>query len=392
MEESRIHVSSFTEKSDLNILNEIIIFNPGSVCGGCLIKNILPYFNEKRFNLLESVEKLMNKYLTIVTEGGRAFGFGHITRCKAIADCFQRYGFLTKFVINGDASIYSVLEESRVIMYDWIKHKDRLLDNLHSSSIILIDSIEITNKQIAEIQSVGVPIIFIDDEKRRNFLEAGFVVDWTVLSDNKDYFVPRKNKVTYLLGSQYTPLREEYNTAKKNKIKDNIQSIMITFGGSDVRNLTPFFLKNLNKLLPNCKKNIIIGSGFYNLQQIEKFKDKNTNLIFEVTASKMVEVMQGSDLAIASGGQTLYELAKIGTPAIVVLIAENAKSDTFGWAEVGSISYIGWWDDEKLLRNLEIKLSLLKSKKKRKEMQDYAKEYINPNGANLLVNSIIKAL
>jgi spore coat polysaccharide biosynthesis predicted glycosyltransferase SpsG len=93
----------------------------------------------------------MNKYLTIITEGGRAFGFGHITRCKAIADCFQRYGFLTKFVINGDASIYSVLEESRVIMYDWIKHKDHLLDNLHSSSIILIDSIEITNKQIAEI-------------------------------------------------------------------------------------------------------------------------------------------------------------------------------------------------------------------------------------------------
>ena len=334
----------------------------------------------------------MNKSLTIITEGGGAFGFGHITRCISIADCFQKYGFLIKFVINGDDSIYSVLEERPVIMCDWIKYKNRLLEILHHSSIILIDSIEITNKQIIEIQSTGVPIIFIDDEKRRNILEKGFVVDWTVLSDKKDYFFPKKKKVVYFLGSQYTPLREEFNAAKQNKIKENIQTIMVTFGGSDLRNLTPIFLKILNDIMPNCKKNIIIGSGFSNLQEIEKFKDKNTNLILDATASKMIEIMQESDLAIASGGQTLYELAKIGTPAIAILLVENAKDDTLGWAEVGSISYIGRWNDKKLIKNLGYKLNLLKSKKKRKQMQDCANEYINPNGAKLLVSSIIKAL
>lgn len=334
----------------------------------------------------------MSKSLTIITEGGRTSGFGHITRCISIADCFQKYGFSIKFVINGDDSIYSVLEERQIIMCNWIKYKDRLLEVLNHSSIILIDSIEIADKQIVEIQSTGVPIIFIDDEKRRNVLEKGFVVDWTVLSNKKNYFFPKKKKVVYFLGSQYTPLREEYNAAKKNKIKENIQTIMVTFGGSDVRNLTPIFLKNLNDILPNCKKNIIIGSGFSNLQEIEKFKDKNTNLILDATASKMIEVMQESDLAIASGGQTLYELAKIGTPAIAILLVENAKDDTFGWAKVGSISYIGRWDDEKLIKNLGNKLNLLKSKKKRKQMQDSAKEYINQNGAKLLVSSIIKAL
>jgi spore coat polysaccharide biosynthesis predicted glycosyltransferase SpsG len=251
---------------------------------------------------------------------------------------------------------------------------------------------EITDRQILDIQSLGVSIIFIDDGKRRNILERGFVVDWTVLSSKKDYFFPKKKKVVYFLGSQYTPLREEFNAAKKNKIKENIQTVMVTFGGSDVRNLTPTFLKTLNDILPNCKKNIIIGSGFANLQEIEKFKDKNTNFILNATASKMIKVMQESDLAIASGGQTLYELARIGTPAIAILLVENAKDDTLGWAEVGSVSYIGRWDDKKLLKNFENKLNLLKSKKKRKQMQNYAKEYTNPNGAKLLVSSIIKAL
>ena len=334
----------------------------------------------------------MSKSLTIITEGGRASGFGHITRCISIADCFQKYGFSIKFVINGDDSIYSVLEERQIIMCNWIKYKDRLLEVLNHSSIILIDSIEIADKQIVEIQSTGMPIIFIDDEKRRNVLEKGFVVDWTVLSNKKNYFFPKKKKVVYFLGSQYTPLREEYNAAKKNKIKENIQTIMVTFGGSDVRNLTPIFLKNLNDILPNCKKNIIIGSGFSNLQEIEKFKDKNTNLILNATTSKMIEAMQESDLAIASGGQTLYELAKIGTPTIAILLVENAKDDTLSWAEVGSIAYIGWWNDKKLIKNLGYKINLLKSKKKRRQMQDCANEYINPNGAKLLVSSIIKAL
>ena len=102
--------------------------------------------------------------------------------------------------------------------------------------------------------------------------------------------------------------------------------------------------------------------------------------------------MQESDLAIASGGQTLYELAKIGTPTIAILLVENAKDDTLSWAEVGSIAYIGWWNDKKLIKNLGYKINLLKSKKKRRQMQDCANEYINPNGAKLLVSSIIKAL
>ena len=334
----------------------------------------------------------MNKLLTILTEGGMVSGFGHVTRCIAIADGFKKHGFIIKFLINGDSSIYSVIERRQVNLCDWTKLEDKLLETLNNSSIILIDSIEVKNKQLVMIESLGVPIIFIDDEKRRNILDKGFVVDWTVLSDKKDYFFPNKKNVVYLLGSKYTPLREEYYYSKKNKIRDEIQTIMVTFGGADIRNLTPLILQSLNRILPNCKKNIIVGSGFSNKEEIEKLKDKNTDLLFNVTAKKMIRVMHESDIAIASGGQTLYELAKIGTPAIVILVAENAKDDTLGWAEVGSVSFIGRWDDKNLLKNLENKINLLKSKNKRQQMQYNAIEYINSNGDNLLVNSIIKAL
>jgi len=338
------------------------------------------------------VKDLKNRHLCVVTEGGKTFGFGHITRCLSISTIFKQHGFDIHFIVNGDRSISSVLNDTKHTIFDWSNKKEKLLEILSKSSLVLIDSIEITNEQILEIQSLKKDTIFIDDEKRRNILDYGFVVDWTVLSDEKEYFTPKKENITYLLGSKYTPLREEFKTAKQNVIGEDIKSIMVTFGGADVRDLTPKILKNLADNFPNIQKNIIIGSGFTNIKKIESFKDANTNLIFNAETSTMINLMQNSDLAIASGGQTLYELARIGTPTIAILLVENAKDDTLGWQRVGSVINIGWYNDEKLLANLNDAIVSLREKNARLQMQNKAKKYINPNGALTLVNTILEKL
>jgi spore coat polysaccharide biosynthesis predicted glycosyltransferase SpsG len=338
------------------------------------------------------VTGLKNKLLTVVTEGGRVFGFGHITRCLSISTIFKHYNFDINFIVNADDSISSILAKTTHTILNWSQKQQELLDMLQDSSFILIDSIQITNEQILNIQALGKNVIFIDDEKRRNVLDKGFVVDWTVLSDEKEHFIPKKENVTYLLGSNYTPLREEFKTAKQNVIGQDIKSIMLTFGGADVRELTPKILKNLVDNFPDIQKNIVIGSGFTNIKKIESFKDKNTNLIFNADTSTMVDLMQNNDLAIASGGQTLYELARIGTPTIAILLVENAKDDTEGWHRVGSLVNLGWYDNEKLLDNLNDAIVSLREKNTRLQMQNKAKKHINPNGALTLVDAILEKL
>lgn len=338
------------------------------------------------------MKDLKSNLLTIITEGGQLFGFGHITRCLSISTIFKQCGFSINFIINGDDSIYSILDETECIIFNWTEKQGYLIEILLKSSIILIDSIVITNKQLLEIQSLEKNIIFIDDEKRRNILDKGFVIDWTVLSNEKGYFLPKKENITYLLGSEYTPLRKEFSTAKQNIINQNVESIMVTFGGSDVRNLTPKILKTLVEYFPHITKYIVIGAGFTNINSIESYTDKNTNLIFNASTSTMIELMQSCDIAIASGGQTLYELALIGTPTIAILIVENAKDDTEGWGKVGTLKNIGWYDDKKLLDNLKKTIISLKEKDKRLVMQNKGKRYIHPNGALALVNTILDRL
>ena len=335
---------------------------------------------------------MKKNHLSIITEGGKKYGFGHITRCLSIEKQFQQYGFHSNFIINGDESIGPILKTSPYVIYNWIEKQNELLTQISDSSLILIDSIQISNQQILAIQHLNIPIIFIDDEKRRNILDTGFVVDWTVLSEQKNYFLPKKKNVHYLLGSQYTPLREGFSTTKSNIIKEEIDSILITFGGSDVRNLTPSILKALVISLPNITKNIVIGAGFTNIDKIRAQADKNTYFILNADSHSMIELMQTNDLAISAGGQTLYELARIGTPTIAILLVENAIDDTLGWEKVGGIINIGWWDNERLLEKLTSAIYKLGDKEVRQRMQNKAKQYISPNGAEILVKEIIDEL
>jgi len=326
------------------------------------------------------------KTLTVITEGGKELGFGHITRTIAIVSAFKNYNI--KFIINGDESVDFVLNDFNYELFDWLNNKE-IISRLKDSDLILLDSILISNKQIKQIEKTNIPIIFIDDEKRRNILERGYVVDWTVLSETKDYFIPKKPNVKYLLGSIYTPLRDEFNKISKHIIKEHINSILITFGGSDVRDMTPLVMDVLNKNYSDITKNIVIGNGFSNIKKIEKLKDNNTNLIYNVDAQRMATLMSTNDLAISAGGQTLYELALVGIPTIAILLVENAKDDTFGWEKVGFIENIGWYDDINIKDNLLSALKQVEDKNKRVAMQKSAKIYIQPNGAKRLYNGII---
>lgn len=328
------------------------------------------------------------KKLTVLTEAGKQFGFGHISRCLSICRYFKDESISIDFIIDGDDSVLSLLDDQSFVLMQWLNNRS-ILQKLEASSFILIDSLRISDDQIRDIEKLDAKIIYIDDEKRRNVLDSGFVLDWTVLADKKKYFTPKKEGITYLLGSKYTPLREPFKINHRKVISKKIKTAFISFGGSDVRNLTPIVLSTLCKNFPNLKKNIIVGPGFENTQAIKSEVDKNTTLILNASATEMSSLMQQSDIAISSGGQTLYELACLGVPTVAVLLVENAREDTEGWAEVGAIDYIGDFDDGDLMQKLVRSIKSLKDPVKRQNMKSSADRFIGFNGGRLIVDAIL---
>lgn len=323
----------------------------------------------------------------IFTEGGKNIGFGHITRCTALYQAFEEKGILPEFIVNGDESVFGLLFGMKYEIFDWINEKERLFELIQNADIAIIDSyladIDIY-KTISEY--VKIPV-YLDDSKRLDY-PKGIVVNGAIYAEELNY--PAKKGVTYLLGLKYVPLRKEFWNVPEKEIKENIESMMITFGGDDMCNMTPKVLRLLQNNFPDLIKNVVIGKGFKNIYEIEELKDNRTNLIYYPDAEKIKNVMLESDIAISTAGQTLYELAVTGTPTIAISVAKNQLNNIKGWAKDGFIEYAGSRIERDILNNIYNCLEKIASFQIRKEKNKKGILYIDGEGGSRIVESILE--
>jgi len=323
----------------------------------------------------------------ILTEGGNNIGFGHITRCTALYQAFEERGITPKFIINGDESVIDLLVCKNYEIFNWIDEKERLLELIKKVDIAIIDSY-LAGIDIYETISERVKIpVYLDDNKRLDY-PKGVVVNGAIYAEELNY--PMKKGVTYLLGSKYMPLRKEFWNVPEIEIKENIESVMITFGGDDTRNMTPGVLRLLKNNFPELIKNVVVGRGYKYINEIEELKDDKTNLIYSPDADVMKNIMLESDIAISAAGQTTYELARVGTPTIAISVAKNQLDNVKGWKITGFIEYAGWWSDRDILNNINNSLDKIASFQLRKEMNQKGILYVDREGGFRIVKSILK--
>lgn len=323
--------------------------------------------------------------IKILTEGGENIGFGHLTRCMSIYQAFQELGLDVELVVNGGGSIEKFMEGTNHRIINWLQ-TEKLRPIMEDTDIAVVDSY-LAEPEIYKFISNECFGVYMDDEKRISYPQ-GVVVNASVNAEKLQY--PEKEGLKYLLGSRYLSLRREFWNCEPVKIRRKPKSILITFGGDDLRNLTPLILKTLEYQFPELKKNVVIGRGFKNIEEIEKLKSGNVNLIYYPDAGEMVETMHRSDLAVSAGGQTLYELARIGLPTLSVAVASNQVQNVKNWEKVGFSKYLGLWIDDKLPEKVTKELRGLKGYKIRNQMSAAGKRAVDVDGALRIVKKSLK--
>ncbi len=325
----------------------------------------------------------------ILTEGGKNIGFGHITRCLSLYQAFEERGIKPRFIVNGDNNTEYLLNGANYQLLNWIEKRGKLFELLKDADIAIIDSYLVDISFYNTLADLVKLPVYIDDNKRLDY-PNGVVVNGNIHAETLNY--PKKKGVTYLLGTKYTPLRKEFWEVPEKNIKEKIEAIMVTFGGSDTKNLTPKILKFLNEKYSELKKNVIIGRAFQNIDEIKKYTDKNTNLIYYPDAKKMNETMIESDIAISAGGQTLYELARVGVPTIGVCIAKNQLESIKEWESLDFLEYAGWYKDGNILLKINKLLKKMEDVKLRKFKSKLGKDFLDGSGSMRINYYIIKEI
>jgi len=326
--------------------------------------------------------------LAILTEGGRDRGFGHITRCLSFYEGFRERGFKTTLIVNGDDSVRDLLKGKRHRIFNWLKRRDELFEVFEETDIAMVDSYLADRKLYQEVSERVHCAVYFDDTQRLDYPE-GIVINGAIGAEKRRY--PKREGVTYLLGIDYTPLNKEFSKVPKRKITKKVKTMMITFGGDD-RKITPRILKHLIKTYPGIRKEVVVGRGFKNIAEIEKLKDPVTVPTYFPDAQGMKKVMLNADLAISGGGQTLYELARVGLPTIAIGLSDNQLPNIKGWQRAGFVHYAGWYREGGLLDRLKREVERLLPYETRKERSKKGRATIDGKGVKRAIDRIVGSL
>lgn len=319
----------------------------------------------------------------IFTEGGNTMGFGHISRCVSLYQAFLSKGYAPTFIANTDNSTKKILAGVNYKILNWAAEEE-FLKTLTNQDIAIIDSYATPESIYTKISNLVKLAVYFDDYNRINY-PKGIIIN-SALNIKKTKY-PKKDLIC-LLGNSFIALRQIFWNIPKKKIKQNIETVLITFGGSDNNNLTPKVLKFLTQKYPFIKKIVIVGKSFTNINEIKLLKDKKTSILESPSIEKIQIAMVNADVAISAGGQTINELARNGVPTLAFISNQSERNYILGWQKAGFAINFGSHTNINI-KKLGSYFNKLEDKSEREQRSMIGQKMCDGKGAQRIISKII---
>ncbi len=146
-------------------------------------------------------------------------------------------------------------------------------------------------------------------------------------------------------GYRYECLRDEFYIFPPKKPESVVNTILVTFGGTDPNNLTRRTLEALEQLgLKDIMTKVILGKGYRPKEQLFEYVSDLRRDGFQIDVKEnvrlMAKEMSEADILITSIGRTIYEIACMGTPCISLSQNEREARHLFVHSSHGPL-YLG---------------------------------------------------
>lgn len=297
--------------------------------------------NENDWKVCEAI--LKSKRIILRADGEEELGMGHIYRCLSLA--YHLTGHDVLFVTREDYKLgIKKLKDSYFPMKIIGKNEDiyDIIDDFHPD--ILINDILSTESEYMKVLKTKVPRIINFEDKGAGAVYADCVIN--------ALFTNKYNSNEYN-GFKYFFIRDEFLTAVPKMFSEEVRNIVILFGGSDPSDLTRKTYGVLQKIsvkFPSIVFHVITGFGYKYKNEVKT--DEGHHIYIHNDVKRVSKYLADADMAVTSQGRTMYELACMGVPSIV--LAQNAREMEHMFANIsnGFISLgIGKQQDDKTIQS-----------------------------------------
>ena len=322
-------------------------------------------------------------------DGTIQLGLGHIVRCLALADVLKSTNpdievtFITKYKEGK-----KIIEDKKYEVISAIDDEINQIRNLaDGDTLLLTDFLDTDNSYISRIREMpGLKVISIDNNTKLKRIDADILINANVFDEGEQKVI---GSTGYYLGPKYMILRKEFEEvhAEETYIKDNVQTILVMFGGTDPRGFTIKVADALQSIPGEVRINLIAGPAFPHSGKLNEFlSETNRKFCLFFSPKNLIEIMKSADVAITAAGIALYELAALGVPSIVIPQAKHQEDIAKAFEKSGACINMGAYPSNKMI--YKSTMMLMGSELHRKQLSENAKMLVDGGGTKRIVRLI----
>lgn len=327
-------------------------------------------------------------------DGNFCIGTGHIMRCLSLADALREHNKDVVFVIAGP-DFQEMIQTRGYICEVLGTSYDRMEEELpifmpilerEQPELVIVDSYFVTPEYMKAVKILA-KLLYIDDLNTFDY-PADIVVNYNIYGPELPY---PQNKV-YFLGPQYALLRKDFQGLEMRTIKERVENILVSTGGTDQHHVALRCAKHLQDHPPDkdVTFHLVLGAMNQDVEELKRIAAEFSFIKLHYQVKDMCSLMQQCDMAVSAAGTTIYELCACGLPTVTYILADNQIQGAQAFQRAGLMPCVG---DVRVKGDFFPKLfymiiSLALDKKYREDISRMMRETVDGYGAKRLTSAI----
>jgi UDP-2,4-diacetamido-2,4,6-trideoxy-beta-L-altropyranose hydrolase len=283
--------------------------------------------------------------LCIQADGNEIIGQGHIMRCLAFAHAVHNELLLKPIFLTRYKQSHELIKSNDFESYYMgiNPEDDSLVTNVirdKAIKIMVIDNFLIKGKFLKRLSSLVDYTAYFDDVFSLDFptdIIINYNPNWE--KGNYEHKFPNSKLLT---GTNFAPLRKQFQNLKLKPPSRNVKNVLITTGGTNPSNIVQKIVNNLSRT--TCFKDIIfhvaIGSFYHDKEELKSYLSLFSNIkIYE--NCDIYSLLQNCDIALSAAGTTIFEIAASSIPSIVFSVSANQYESAEYFNKMKCVLYAG---------------------------------------------------
>lgn len=334
-------------------------------------------------------------------DAGDSVGLGHLSRCATLGEELMARGIPVTFATNGDHQLLTELVSAGADVYQ-VPYKSgssadadsiaKILEDNRTTHLV-VDGYVFDADYLTKVGRVSSFLTVVDDFVRLAHYPVDFLIDQNLGCEDREYPVVKGAKT--LLGTEYLLLNRKYAAVRSEGIRPHgsfaVSRALIAMGGADLHGYTLKSVRAMLRTQEDIELDVVVGPGCDSIDELRTITSKNRRVNLHESLDGLSELISATDMSIVSGGVTMWELASLGVPSAVIIVAENQRPHTELFAEMGAVKLLGDSDtvnEDTIVRSVE---ELLSNDDVRSKMSRTGMQLIRADGVKRVADLLLDA-